>query len=127
MANFQQALADFCQEVGLDAAELGSGDEVQFRMGDESLLGVVQSEDDVLVLWSQPLRYDMERTLLEQMRAAASIRSARHPLQVGLRATPSGNWLVLGTRLSPDFVTARGIRECYDFLRQWHQSTLTHA
>ena len=49
MANFQQALADFCQEVGLDAAELGSGDEVQFRMGDESLLGVVQSEDDVLV------------------------------------------------------------------------------
>lgn len=50
MANFQQALADFCQEVGLDAAELGSGDEVQFRMGDENLLGIMQSEHDVLVL-----------------------------------------------------------------------------
>ena len=127
MANFQQALADFCQEVGLDAAELGSGDEVQFRMGDESLLGVVQSEDDVLVLWSQPLRYDMERTLLEQMRAAASIRSARHPLQVGLRATPAGHWLVLGTRLPQDAVTARAIRDCYDFLRQWHQSAVALA
>ncbi|MPM18173.1 hypothetical protein SDC9_64579 [bioreactor metagenome] len=122
MAHMQQAWADFGQEIGLELADLPVSGEMQFQLSDGSLLGVVNGEDEVLVHLAQPLHYDAAQVALGMMKHAAAVRDARRSVQVGLRTTPAGQWLVLGTRLEEGDVSARRIQEAFDFLKHWRMA-----
>ena len=119
MAYLQQALADFGQDIGLDLQPLQRAGELQLRLEDGSLLGIVHGEDEVVVHCAWPLSYNVAETMQAVMKQVALTRGANEALQVGLRTTPSDNWLVLGTRFPEDQVSAGRIREAHDFLRRW--------
>ena len=127
MAYLQQAVEEFCRHTQLDRIDVPASGEVQFRLGDQSLLGFAQVEDMVVVHWSQPLCYDIAETLLHAMKFAGAVREARQAVQVGLRHTPSASWLVLATRFPEADVSVERIREAFDFLRHWRQELQAHA
>ncbi len=122
MSNIEQALADFSQEVGLPWEGTPSSGEIQFRLEDGSLLGLAKFESEVIVHWSRPLRYDVAGAMLQVMKHAAELRDAQQSVQVGLRKTPGGDWLVVGTRFPEDEVNVRRIREALDFLKGWSRT-----
>ena len=127
MANLQQALVEFGSDIGLPLEGLPASGEVQFRLGDGMLLGVAASttsggDDEVVVHWAEPLRYDIAQLVVEAMKHAAELRDANHPVQVGLRTTTAGDWLVLGTRFPAHEASARRIHQAADFLKNWRQS-----
>ena len=118
-AQLQQALADFGCDIGLPALEPGPDGSVQLRLESGALLGVAQQDEAVVVHWAEPVRYDVAAVLLRAMKRAGDARDAAQPVQVGLRSTSSGDWLVLATRFAAEEASARRIREASEFLRQW--------
>lgn len=123
MANLQQALVEFGTDVGLPLERLPASGEVQFRLGDGTLLGIVAGcDDEVVVHWAEPLRYDIAQFMLEVMQHAAEVREASPSVQVGLRSTTAGDWLVLGTRFPEGEASARRIHQAVDYLKNWRQS-----
>ncbi|WP_298208958.1 hypothetical protein [Acidovorax sp.] len=119
MAHLEQALADFGHDMGLPMLEAGPRGEVQLRLESGALLGVSQEGECVVVHWAEPVRYDIAALLLRAMKRAGDLHDALHPVQVGLRSVPAGDWLVLATRFALQDVSARRLREASDFLRQW--------
>lgn len=121
MAHFlQQALADLGRDIGLPLLEAKADAGLQLRWESGALLGVAQEGEAVVVHWAEPVRYDIAALLLRAMKQAGDARDAAQPVQVGLRSTTAGDWLVLATRFPAEEASARRIREASDFLRQWY-------
>lgn len=119
MAQLQQALADFGRDIGLPLLETQADGGVQLRLESGALLGVAQEGDAVVVHRAEPVRYDIAALLLRAMKRAGDARGAEQPVQVGLRTTSMGDWLVLATRFPAEDASARRIREASEFLHQW--------
>ena len=119
MLQMQHALADWGREMGLPALEAGPGGEVQLRLESGALLGVAAVDEGVLVHWAQPVRHGGGSLMLRALQQAGATRGAGRPVQVGLRTLPGAEWLVVGTRVPELDVSARGLREAAEFLRQW--------
>jgi type III secretion system chaperone SycN len=120
--SLQQALADLGRDIDLPLLETKADGGVQLRLESGALLGVAQEGEAIVVHWAEPVRYDIAALLLRAMKQSGDVRDAAQPVQVGLRSTPSGDWLVLATRFAADEVSARRIREASEFLRQWFAS-----
>ncbi len=120
MADLRQALAELGHDIGIPELAPGPQGELQLRFPDTgALLGVSQHEDTVVVHYAEPVRYDIAALVLRAMRQAAKVPEASQAVQVGLRSTTSGDWLVLATRFAAHEAGARRIRQAADFLRQW--------
>lgn len=122
MSNLQQAVVDFGRESGLPLEGVPNSGELQFRLEDGGTLGIVAFNEEVIIHWSRPLRYDVADAMLTAMKRAAELRDARQPISLGLRRTPAGDWLVVGTRFSAADVNLRRIHQAVDFLRNWCQA-----
>jgi type III secretion system chaperone SycN len=119
MANLAQALSDFGHDIGLPLVESGPQGEVQFRLESGALLGIAQVGSSAVVQWAEPVRYGGASLALKAMRRAGRVNDAAQAVQVGLRSTPTGDWLVLAMRLGERDISARRIQEAAEFLRAW--------
>ncbi len=119
MLSFQQALADFGHDIGLSSLGAGPRGDVQLRLDSGALLGIAQEGEQVVIHWAEPVRYDIAGPVLRAMKLSGKVQSARYPIQVGLRSTAEGDWLVVSTRFSETEASASRIHQASDHLRNW--------
>ncbi len=119
MANFEYALADFGRELGVDALALGPSNAVQLRFDQDATLGFFAQEEQLVLHWSEPVRYDAPSLLLRAFKRASNPPAGEPALQVGLRTVNGMDHLVLATRLQERDCSGRALRQLTDWLRQY--------
>ena len=119
MVSFQQALANFGRDIGLSTLESGPRGDVQLRLESGALVGIAQEGEQVVIHWAEPVRYDIAGPVLRAMKLAGKTQSAQYPIQVGLRSSIEGDWLVVTTRFSEAEASASRIHQASDYLRSW--------
>ncbi len=112
-------LADFGHEIGVPGLAPGPDGGTQLRFDTGGALGVVQQDDDVVLHWAEPVRYGIPALLLRAMQRAAEPQPGLPPVQVALRTTPDGDWLVVAVRLAADRCDGRTLAGTADALRRW--------
>lgn len=99
MGPMEQVLAEFGRDIGLAALAPSGAGHVQLRLESGGLLGVSTQGEEAVLHYAEPVRYDIAGQALKLMRWVARAESAADPVQVGVRTTAQGDWLVLATRL----------------------------
>lgn len=99
MGHMEQVLAEFGRDIGLTALAPSGDGHVQLRLESGVLLGVSTQGEEVVLHYAEPVQYDLAGQALKLMRWVARSESAADPVQVGVRTTVQGDWLVLATRL----------------------------
>ncbi len=119
MTDLQQALAEWGAGMGLALAP-GAQGAVQLRFpASGALLGVAGHEDTVVVHYADPLAHDAAARLLQALRHAAQVSEPAQAVQVGLRSTPAGDWLVVAVRFGRQELSGARIQQAADYLRHW--------
>ncbi|AVO50555.1 hypothetical protein C6568_15935 [Melaminivora suipulveris] len=119
MMDLQQALAEWGAGMGLALAP-GAQDAVQLRFpASGALLGVAGHEDAVVVHYADPLEHDGAERLLAALRHAGQVSEPAQAVQVGLRSTPEGDWLVAAVRFPTQELSGARIQQAAEFLRHW--------
>ena len=130
MLDLQQALAEWGSTMEMPglapSAHDAMGGGVQLRFpGTDVLLGVMQQGDEVIVYRATPTPpgggsdHETAALVLHAMRQAAQLAEPAQAVQVGLRSTATGDWLVLSTRFSRHGVSGARLHQAAEFLRQW--------
>lgn len=117
--SFQQALADFGREIGITDLAPGPHGGAHLRFDSGASLGIDPQDDQVLVHLSEPLRHDVAATVLKAMKRSAQPQPGEPLVQVGLRSTTAGDWLLMGTRLPAAECDARLLGQRAGQLREW--------
>ena len=119
MGRMEQVLAEFGQDIGLGALEPGPGGHVQLRLASGALLGASAQGEEMVLHYAEPVPYDAAALALRAMRRAGRTETAADPVQVGLRTTAQGEWLVVATRLPQDRFSAREVHRLGAYLQFW--------
>lgn len=120
MLDLQQALAEWGRTMEMPDLAANAQGEVQLRFAATgAVLGVVQQGESVVVHYALPVGHDAAELLLRAMRQAAKVAEPAQAVQVGLRSTPAGDWLVLAARFSRQELSGARIQQTVEFLRQW--------
>ncbi|WP_159910919.1 hypothetical protein [Pantoea sp. 18069] len=119
MAQLTQVLAEFGEDIGLPALAPGPGGSLQLRLASGALLGVSTQGDEVVLHHAEPVPYDLAALVLKAMQRAARSECAADPVQVGVRTTAQGQWLVVGTRLPLERFSAREMHRLAGHLQAW--------
>ncbi|MNN94606.1 hypothetical protein D3C81_2132620 [compost metagenome] len=69
--------------------------------------------------YAEPVPYGAAALTFRAMRHAGRAESAADPVQVGLRTTVQGDWLVVATRLPLDRFSAREVHRLGAYLQSW--------
>lgn len=119
MMDLEQAVAEWGAGMGLALAP-GAQGAVQLRLpASGALLGVAGHEDAVVVHYADPLAHDAADRLLAALRHAALVSEPAQAVQVGLRSTPEGDWLVAAVRFPARELSGARIQQAAEFLRHW--------
>ena len=119
MMNLQQALAEWGAGMGLELQPGHSG-ALQLRYpATGALLGVAEHEGQIVVHYADPLTHDAAQRLLQALRHAGQLQEPAQAVQVGLRNTPAGDWLVVATRFASEDASGARIDQAVQYLRQW--------
>lgn len=119
MVQLTQVLAEFGEDIGLPALAPGPDGSVQLRLGSGALLGVSGQGDEVVLHHAEPVPHGLAALLLQAMRQLARSESAADPIQLGVRATAQGQWLVVATRLPLERFSAREMHRLAGLLQAW--------
>lgn len=120
MLDLQQALAEWGSTMGMPDLAPGPQGDVQLRFPETgALLGVVLQDEWAIVHHATPAGHDAAALLLRAMRQAAKVADPAQAVQVGLRSTPAGDWLVLVARFPQQELSGARIHHAVEFLRQW--------
>lgn len=119
MVQLTQVLADFGADIGLPNLAPGADGSLQLRLGSGALLGVASQGDEVVLHHAEPVPYGLAALVLQAMRQVARSESAADPIQIGVRVTAQGQWLVLGTRLPLERFSAREMHRLVSHLQAW--------
>ena len=120
MADLQQALAEWGATMEMPDLRLGPDGTMQLRFAQTgALLGVAQQDNDTVVHHAVPLAHGSAELVLRAMRQAAQVADPGQAVQVGLRSTTEGDWLVLGARIPQSELSAERMQQTVRFLHQW--------
>ncbi len=119
MGQMEQILAEFGQDIGLTGLEPSVDGHVQLRLASGALLGASTQGEEVVLHYAEPVAYDAAALAFKAMRRVARAESAADPVQVGLRTTAQGEWLVVATRLPLDRLSAREVHRIGGLLQSW--------
>lgn len=120
MMDLRQALAEWGAAMGLPELQPGPQGTLQLRFADSgALLGVAEQDDCVVVHHAEPVAHDAAELLLRAMRQAAHVAEPAQAVQVGLRSTAAGDWLVLGIRIPHDELNGQRMHQAAQYLQQW--------
>lgn len=119
MGQMEQALAEFGQDIGLTALAPSPDGHVQLRLASGALLGASTQGEEVVLHYAEPVQYDAAALAFRAMRRAGRTETAADPVQVGLRTTAQGEWLVVATRLPLDRFSAREVHRLGAYLQSW--------
>lgn len=116
-------LAEFGADIGLPALAPGARGNLQLRLGSGAMLGVGEYGDEVVLHYAESVPYGIETLVLKAMRKLALCECAADPVQMGVRSTAQGRWLVVATRLPLEQFSAREMHRLSSHLQSW----LEHA
>ena len=119
MAQIEQVLAEFGQDIGLVELAPSPNGHVQLRLASGVRLGVSSHGGEVVLHYAEPVRYDAAALILKLMQKVAQTESAADPVQVGVHTLPQGEWLVAATRLPLERLSAREIHRLGSYLQSW--------
>lgn len=119
MGHMEHVLAEFGRDIGLEGLEPSRSGHVQLRLASGALLGASTQGEEVVLHYAEPVEHDAARGVFQAMRQAGRIESAADPVQVGLRSTPQGQWLVVATRLPLQRLSATEIHRLRRHLQAW--------
>ncbi len=119
MMAMQQLLSEFGQKIGIPHLAPNPQGEVVLRLETGASLGITPCNSDLVVHWAEPVGYGASSLLLRAMKRTGAARDGRFAIQVGLRRTSDGTWLVLATRLEVSSASARDLYQAAEYLRQW--------
>ncbi|MET1114139.1 MAG: hypothetical protein ABWY08_04170 [Comamonas sp.] len=119
MRQMERALAEFGQEIGLAALEPSAEGHVQLRLASGALLGASTHGEEVVVHYAEPVNHGAAQEVFKAMRKAGRTEGAADPVQVGLRSTHQGEWLVVATRLPIQHFSATEVHRLGGYLRAW--------
>lgn len=119
MGKIAQVLAELGQDMGLSALAPSADGHMQLRLESGVLLGLSTHGEEAVLHYATPVRYDAAQLAFKAMRKVAQADSAADPVQVGLRTTQQGEWLVAATRLPLDRLSAREVHRLGAYLQSW--------
>ena len=119
MLQLTKVLAEFGADIGLPGLASGREGNLQLRLGSGALLGVSTQGDEVVLHHAEPVSHALAALVLQAMQRAARSDSAADPVQVGVRTTAQGQWLVVGTRLPLEHFSAREMHRLAAHLQSW--------
>ncbi|WP_051237490.1 hypothetical protein [Ottowia thiooxydans] len=119
MASFDQTLADFGQDIGVESLTPGPSGSVQLRFDHGGILGFFQQGADVVLHWAEPAPYDAPELLLRAFKRISDPPYNEPPLQAGLRGVDGVENLVLVTRMPERDCGARELHQMSSWLRQY--------
>ncbi|MCD2512850.1 hypothetical protein [Comamonas endophytica] len=115
----EQVLAEFGQDIGLAGLAPGASGEVQLRLESDALLGVSAHGEEAVVHYAEPVPYGAAALTFKAMQRAAQTDSVNERIQVGLRTTAQGDWLVVASRLPLRHLDAREVHRIGMHLQGW--------
>lgn len=119
MGQMEQVLAEFGQDIGLTALAPSAQGHVQLRLESGALLGASTQDEEVVLHYAEPVAQGAAQLVLAALRRAGRIAAAADPVQVGLRSTDQGEWLVVGTRLPMERFDVREVHRLGTYLQSW--------
>lgn len=119
MRQMEQVLAEFGRDIGLAALEPSRDGHVQLRFASGALLGASTQREEVVLHYAEPVQHDAAQWVYQAMRRAGRAEGATDPVQVGLRSTGQGQWLVVATRLPAQCFSASEVHRLGNYLRAW--------
>lgn len=119
MGQMEQVLAEFGQDIGVPELAPSPDGHVQLRFASGALLGASTQGEEVVLHYAELVPYDAAALAFKAMRRAGRTESAADPVQVGLRTTGQGEWLVVATRLPLERFSAREVHRISSYLQSW--------
>lgn len=119
MGQLEQVLAEFGQDIGIPALTPSPAGHVQLRLASGALLGASTQGEEVVLHYAEPVPYDAAALVFKAMRWVGRSETAADPVQVGLRSTTQGEWLVVATRLPLDRFRVREVHRLGAYLQSW--------
>lgn len=119
MGRMEQVLAEFGQDIGLAELAPGAGGEVQLRLESGALLGFSAYAGEAVLHYAEPVPYGAAALTFKAMQRAAQTDSASDRVQVGLRTTAQGDWLVVASRLPLHQFSASEVHRIGIYLQSW--------
>lgn len=108
------------KEIGMHPAEKAQGKHSSERKKEAVRpLEVMTAEAVSDCLGAAQAFEDPEQLVFLAKRRAWRIEAAAYPVQVGLRSTGQGEWLVVGTRLPMDRLNLREVHRLATYLPSW--------
>jgi type III secretion system chaperone SycN len=119
MGSLEQVLAEFGQDIGLTALAPSAQGHVQLRLDSGALLGASTQDEEVVLHYAEPVEHGAAPLVFAALRRAGRVETAADPVQVGLRSTGQGDWLVVGTRLPLERLSVREVHRLATYLQSW--------
>lgn len=119
MGQMEQVLAEFGQEIGLAELVPGANGELQLRLGSGAVLGFSAYDGEALLHYAEPVPYGAAALTAKAMQRAAQTDCATDRVQVGLRTTAQGDWLVVASRLPLHQFSVREVHRISAYLQGW--------
>lgn len=99
MGQMEQVLAEFGHDIGLTQLASGTTGELQLRLESGGLLGFSAHAQEAVLHYAEPVPYGVAALTFKALQRAAQTDSVTDRVQVGLRTTAQGDWLVVASRL----------------------------
>ena len=119
MGSLEQVLAEFGQDIGLTALAPSAQGHVQLRLDSGALLGASTQDEEVVLHYVEPVEHGAAPLVFAALCRAGRVETAADPVQVGLRSTGQGDWLVVGTRLPLERLSVREVHRLATYLQSW--------
>lgn len=119
MGQMEQVLMEFGQDIGLTELTPSANGELQLRLESGGLLGFSAHGEEAVLHYAQPVRYGAAALTFKAMQRAAQTDSATVRVQVGLRTTAQGDWLVVASRLPLHQFSASEVHRIGAYLQGW--------
>jgi type III secretion system chaperone SycN len=115
----EETLAAFAQETGLGDLALADDEPLNLSLSEYEELVFERYPDGVLLHLDVHVRYDMPQVLASALQKLGAETTTPYALQVGMRETPEGPWLVIGTRTDERTFTLLWIEQATAYLEHW--------
>lgn len=115
----EDTLAAFGHETGLGPLALTEDAPLRLSLSEHEELVFECCPDGILLHLDIRVRYDMPLVLASALQRIATDGATPHPVQVGMRETPEGTWLIVGTRADASTFTLQWIEQATAYLERW--------
>lgn len=122
MHNVDQAFSDLGRELGVQVLMPGPSGSVQLRFESGARVGFSCQDDEVVLYWSHPVRYNATEFLWRAFKRVGDPVPGEPALQVGLSKVDDVDYLVLASRLRVEDCSARDMQQRINWLRQFADS-----